>query len=299
MLVLILGAAGQLGRDLCRVFRDSPLQVTGLTHADLDICEHARTRETLASLRPYAVINVAAFHKVEACEQDPERAFAVNCLAVRNLALACDQLGCHLVHISSDYVFGGDRSAPYGEDAPLNPLNVYGVSKAAGEYFVRNLCRRHLLVRTSGLYGLGGSSGKGGNFVETMLRLGRQNSSVSVVTDQRLSPTWTLDLASMLRRLVEAQAMGVFHITNRGSCSWYEFAEAIFEISELAVAVHPTTTASIASPVGRPAYSVLGNHRLEKEGFGALRPWREALKSYLEVRANTPAVRANIPAAVG
>jgi dTDP-4-dehydrorhamnose reductase len=252
--------------------------------AEVDICDHYQVVQTLKSARPDVVINTAAFHRLEACEQDPDRAFAVNCHAVRNLAMACEEIGARLVQLSTDYVFGGDQHRPYPETAPLNPLNAYGVSKAAGEYFVRSLCRRHLVIRTSGLFGVVGSSGKGGNFVETMLRLSAEKGSVSVVTDQVLSPTYTADLASMIRRLAEADAQGVFHVTNSDSCSWYELAQRIFELSDLEVDLRPIRTSDTARSVARPAYSVLENRRLVHEGFGLLRPWRKALGSYLEAR---------------
>ena len=283
--VAILGANGQLGTDLFQEFASlNGTELVPLNHGDLDVCDHQRVTKTLASTRPDVVINLAAFHKLEACEEDLEKAFAVNCSAVRNLAQVCDGLRARLVHLSSDYVFDGGQRTPYWEGSPLNPLNVYGVSKAAGEYFVRNLCRKHLVIRTSGLYGLAGASGKGGNFVETMLRLGQERGSVSVVTDQVLSPTYTRDLAQMVWRLVEVEVQGVVHVTNSGSCSWHEFAEAIFELVKSAVQVHPITTVASGSSVARPSYSVLDNRRLRDDGIAPLRPWREALQAYLEAR---------------
>ncbi len=285
--VVILGANGQLGSDLCRSFEDHGA-VVALTHNDIELRNHSQVDEVLSTLKPRAVINTAAFHKVELCEEDPEQAFAVNCHAVRNLALACDRLDVRLVHLSTDYVFGGDRQTPYPEDAPPAPLNVYGVSKAAGEYFVRSHCRRHLVVRVSGLFGLAGSSGKGGNFVETMLRLGRERGTVSVVTDQVLSPTYTHDLAKKIFELTSAEAQGVFHVTNSDSCSWFGFARAIFEFSGMAVDIQPASSGDMGSPVRRPAYSVLENRRLRDERRGVLRPWRDALAAYLDARVSRP-----------
>lgn len=284
--IVVLGATGQLGTDLCKVLASRSINFLPLNHYDLDVCDHKRVRETLEAVQPHTVINTVAFHKLEACEEDPERAFAVNALAVRNLALVCEALGASLVHISTDYVFGGDQSTPYREEDPPNPLNVYGVSKAAGEYFVRNLCRKHLIIRTSGLYGVAGSSGKGGNFVETMRRLGRERGTVTVVTDQVLSPTYTADLAEKIVELVIAEAQGVFHVTNSGQCSWYEFAKTIFQLTGADVEVKPTTTAEFGSKVARPSYSVLGNYRLQELGFGVLRPWRDALAAYLQAKGN-------------
>jgi dTDP-4-dehydrorhamnose reductase len=220
---------------------------------------------------------------VESSEGEVDAAFAVNAVAVRNLAIEADAIGARLVHISTDYVFDGGSRVPYTEEAAPGPLNVYGNSKLAGEFFVRGLCRRHLVVRSSGLYGVAGSSGKGGNFVRTMLRLGAEKGEVSVVTEKVLTPTNTLDLAGMIWRLVDGGAQGVLHVTNGGSCTWNEFARAIFELSGMQVAVHPTDSASVGSKARRPAYSVLDNTRLEREGYGAMRPWREALASHLKL----------------
>src|SRR5438094_3866467 len=222
--VMLIGANGQLGSDLSREIQSGPHDLVRLNRTDMDIRDHEHVADLLASLRPNVILNTAAFHKVEACEEDADQAFAVNCIAVRNLAIAADRIGAYLVHVSTDYVFDGEGRVPYPEEATPNPVNVYGVSKAAGEFFVRSLCRRHLIIRTSGLYGIAGSSGKGGNFVQTMLQLGRERGEVSVVTDQVLSPTFTLDLAQKVWQLVAADVQGTIHVTNSGSCSWYEFA---------------------------------------------------------------------------
>ena len=284
MKVVILGANGQLGTDLCREFGQPGTELAQFTHQDLEVRDHSDVAHTLSSNKPDVVINTVAMTNVEACEESVELAFAVNCHAVRNLADVCNRLGARLVHLSTDYVFGGEQNTPYRTDAPLNPLNVYGASKAAGEDSVRSGCPKHLLVRTSGLYGLAGASGGGGNFVETMLRLGHETGTARVVTDQVLSPTYTRDLAQVVRQLVGLQAEGVFHVTNSGCCSWYEFARAIFDIWDPTVDVQPTTSAAFGSKVRRPSYSVLDNDRLREEGIPALRPWRQALEAYLEAR---------------
>ncbi|HXG43094.1 MAG TPA: dTDP-4-dehydrorhamnose reductase, partial [Dehalococcoidia bacterium] len=237
--VAVLGATGQLGSDLCRLLADMAVPHFPLAHADLDICQREQVARVLAELRPRIVVNCAAFHQVERCEEEPERALAVNALAVRDLALVCRELGALLVHISTDYVFDGEKGTPYLEHDPVGPVNAYGISKAAGEFFLRSLWPEHIIVRTSGLYGQRGSSVKGGNFVETMLRLGAQQGEVWVVTDQTLSPTYTLDLARGLWAVVEAGGRGTYHIVNSGCCSWYEFACAIFSLAGMAVRVHP------------------------------------------------------------
>lgn len=284
--VALIGANGQLGSDLRRTAPEGA-DLAALTRSDFDVRDLERATAVVESLHPSLIINTAAFHKVEACETDVEQAFDVNCVAVRNLARVADRLGARLVHFSTDYVFDGESREPYSESAAPNPVNAYGASKAAGEFFVRGLGSQHLLIRTSGLYGIAGSSGKGGNFVQTILRMGHERGQVSVVTDQALSPTYTEDLARKVWELVDAQAEGTYHVTNRGWCSWHEFAKAIFELSELNVTVNPVDTAASGSPIKRPRFSALSNARLEAEGFKPLRPWREALASYLKVGGGT------------
>jgi len=280
--VVVLGANGEIGTDLCQEF-DSLCgpEVLGLSHKELDLCDYEAVAKTLDFIKPDTVINLAVFRNIEACEENIDSAFAVNSHAVRNLAQMCDQAQIRLVHFSTDYVFGGDQVTPYREYSPLDPRNVYGVSKASGEYFIRQICRDHLIIRTSGVFGT-----KGTNFVETMLRLGGTKGHVSVVTDQVLSPTSTRDLIPIVKELIDVQAQGVYHITNSGSCSWYEFAEAIFGLSDPAVEVRPTTTQSFAPSIPRPKYSVLDNYRLGELGIAPLRPWRQALQYYLEARGS-------------
>ena len=186
MRAVVIGANGQLGNDLVKII--SGWDIVGLTHSDLDIRDLVRARAVLCQLKPDAVINTAAFNRVDDCEDDPDKAFSANAYGARNLARVCADSDCALMHISTDYVFGGEQVSPYTEDDAPNPLSVYGVSKLAGEYFVRNICPKHFIVRTSGLYGLAGSSGKGGNFVETMIRLAGAGNPIRVVEIRYLTP---------------------------------------------------------------------------------------------------------------
>jgi dTDP-4-dehydrorhamnose reductase len=290
--LVVLGSNGQLGIDLVSALRSLNRQVVALSRSDVDVRDHETMAALLERHRPSVVINTTAFHKVEECERDPEQAFAVNALAVRDLAIVANRLQARLIHMSTDYVFDGASNAPYTEDDRPNPLNVYGTSKVAGEFFVRNLCDQGLVVRTSGLYGAAGSSGKGGNFVQTMLRLGRERGTVRVVRDQRLSPTFTADLARAISRLADTPASGIVHVTNGGSCSWYEFAVRIFELAGLRADVVPITTAESQSSVRRPPYSVLADRRLQEIGVPQLRHWHEALADYMR-SINTDATAMN------
>lgn len=284
MKILLIGANGQLGSDLVRTLTD--VDLAPLTHRDVDICEAVGLRETLRRHAPDVVINTAAYHKVDECETNVEKTFAVNTHGVRNLALACKGQGCALLHMSTDYVFGGDarRRTPYAETDPPSPINVYGIAKLAGEHFVRYILDRYWIVRSQWLYGVAGASGKGGNFVELMLRLAREGRDIKVVNDQVGSPTHTLDLARKIAQLVKTEHYGLYHVTNRGACTWYQFAGKIWNLSGLNPNAEPTTTAAFGAVATRPAYSVLDNAALRAIGLDDMQPWEEALAAYLEQR---------------
>ena len=282
MTTLLIGATGQLGTELRQAFGDHDL--APLAHSDLELTDRAQVREALDKYRPGLILNTAAYHRVDECEDNPERAFAVNAMAVRDLATAARGIGAVLVHFSTDYVFDGRQRRPYRETDPPGPLSVYAASKLAGEYFVRATLERYFLIRTCGLYGIAGSRDKGGNFVETMLRLAREGRDIRVVGDQVLTPTSARELARKVRQLVETGQYGLYHITNNGECSWYQFAQAIFELSGVRPLLTETTSAAYGARANRPAYSVLDNANLHRLGLDDLRPWHEALKEYLEVR---------------
>lgn len=279
MRVAVIGANGQLGRELTRVL--SAWDVYPLTRPACDVRGAASVRDALREIRPSVVINTAALTDVDACEEDVRQAFDVNACAVRDLARACAEMKAVLVQVSTDYVFDGEKRAPYREDDAPHPLSVYGVSKLAGEYFARTGCPRHCVVRTSGLYGAAGARGKGGNFVETMLRMAREERPIRVVDDQVLTPTYTRDLAQAIRRLILTEAYGLYHVTNSGACSWYEFAGRVFQRVGMKPDFGPTTSAEWGAPARRPAYSVLAHDKLVQAGGGDLRAWTEALDAYL------------------
>ncbi len=283
MRVVILGASGQLATHLIEASLEGDL--IPLSHDDLDICDHWAVNRVLKEIDPNVVINTAAFHQVDDCEKEVDLAFETNSFAVRSLAQVCADLGRVLVHISTDYVFDGDKDEPYTEEDPALPLNVYGTSKLAGEYFIRALCPKHFIVRTSGLYGRHGAGGHGDNFVETMLRLAQDGRSLRVVNDQVLSPTYAEDLATGIRHLLQTEAYGLYHITNHGSCSWYEFAAAIFEKAGVAADLKPTTSEDYGAAAARPRYSVLSGEKFGSLSNWKMRPWQEALVAYLQARS--------------
>jgi dTDP-4-dehydrorhamnose reductase len=238
------------------------------------------------ALGPEVVINTAAFHRVDECEDNLEKAFMVNAVAVGNLALVCREMDAVLMNLSTDYVFGGEkaRATPYTEADTPWPMNVYGASKLAGEYLVRSLCPKHFVVRSCGLYGVAGSSGKGANFVELMLKLAREGKSIRVVDDQRLSPTSTATLAEQIIQLLQTSHYGLYHATSQGDCSWFEFSRDIFRLSGLTPDLSPQSTAQSGARAARPAYSVLENQALKSLGLDIMPPWQADLERYLEVR---------------
>jgi len=221
MKIALIGANGQLGSDLAKVLPARGHDLVPLTHAQVEVTDAESVAAMMQEHEPELVLNMAAFHKVDVCEEEVEQTFAVNVYGVRNLALACRAHGATLAHMSTDYVFGGDKAriAPYVEtDAPA-PINVYGVSKLAGEQFVRYLLERYFIFRVTGLYGVAGSSGKGGNFVELMLRLAHAGKDIRVVDDQRMTPTYTVDLAQQIAVVIETEHYGLYHATSQGDCT--------------------------------------------------------------------------------
>ncbi|MBO0700838.1 MAG: dTDP-4-dehydrorhamnose reductase [Zavarzinella sp.] len=283
MKTVVLGAPGQLGRDLCPRLAG---EVVPLARADADLTDAARLRDKLGELRPAVVVNCAAYNFVDKAEAEPDAAFAVNAWAVRNLSIACRDLDCTLVHFSTDYVFGLDaaRKTPLLETDAPGPVSVYGLSKLAGEYLVRALCPKHFVVRTCGLYGVWGSGGKGGNFVETMLRLAGQGKPLRVVNDQRCTPSFTADIAEATAALIQTGKFGLYHLTNAGDCTWFEFAREIFRISGVAADLASITSEQFGAPARRPAYSVLANDKAVSAGIRPLRPWQDAVRAYLGQR---------------
>jgi dTDP-4-dehydrorhamnose reductase len=288
--VLLIGANGQLGHDILQVWPDAcpSDRVVPLTHSDIEVASARSVQNTLAEHHPDVVINTSAYHRVDIVEDEPGRAFEVNSTGPHNLALACADLGAVLIHLSTDYVFSGRgraRGEPYAEKDSIEPLNVYGVSKAAGEMFVRYCWQRHFLVRVSGLYGVAGSSGKGGNFVETMLRLAGTGNPIRVVDDQVLTPTHTLAVARQLATLSNSDAYGTYHATCQGECSWFEFAAEIFRLAGLSPHLGPQSTAEAGNKARRPSYSALDNRNLRSLEMDCMPDWRDALGEYLAMRA--------------
>ena len=283
--VAVLGSTGQLGTDLVRVLeRSAAYQSFPLSHSLLDCTEPESVRRVLSSLSPDVVVNCAAFVRVDDCEEQPEAAFRVNALGARFVAEACAALDATCVYISSDYVFDGEKGEPYTEKDAPSPLSVYGVSKAAGEQLVRISLEKHHIVRCSGLFGVAGASGKGGNFITTMLRMARDGRDIRVVDDQRFSPTSTEALAGKIAWLMTTGEYGTWHITCQGECTWYELAVAVFRLAGLEPKLNPITSEAFGAKAKRPSYSVLEHGRLKRMGADDLPHWHDALEQYLRAK---------------
>jgi dTDP-4-dehydrorhamnose reductase len=281
--VAVLGSTGQLGQDLMRVFGEDAV---GFAHEDLDVTDEAGVASAIHSLEPDWVLNTAAFHRVDDCEVNPTLTFAVNALGALNVARAAAAIGSGVVFFSTDYVFGGqdrERGRPYEEGDSPHPLNAYGVSKWAGEQLVMQANARHLVVRSAGLYGTT-TSRKGWTFPEIMLNKARTEGIVRVVTDQVLSPTFTADLARKTKELIEQELAGLFHLTNTGECSWFEFAQGVFDLAGVEAKMEPIHTGQTQRRARRPSYSALASARLEAARLNPLRPWKEALSDYLRTK---------------
>ena len=282
MKVCVIGGNGQLGSDVVQVFQNNGDDVRALGHTDIELADVDSVATCLKSIVPEVVVNTAAMHHVEQCEKQPEKAFAVNAMGSRNLAMVTRDLGSVLVHISTDYVFDGEKAEPYvEEDAPV-PLNVYGNSKLSGEQFVRTLNDKHFVLRVSAIYGKHPCRAKGGlNFVELMLKLARERGKVRVVDSEYVSPTPTVEVARQIVALSNSNAYGLYHATAEGSCSWYQFAQEIFALTNTKVTLEIAGPDEFPAKVPRPRYSVLENAALKAHHMNTFKPWQAGIREYL------------------
>ncbi len=282
MKVAVIGANGQLGNDVVAAFRSSGDEVFPLNHSDIELITIDSVHNRLSEIRPEVVVNTAAMHHVENCEREPEKAFAVNGVGTRNLALASRDVGAALIHISTDYVFDGSKRSPYVESDAPNPLNVYGNTKLAGEYFVRSTIEKHFVLRTSAIYGKNPCRAKGGlNFIELMLKLAKERGEVRVVDSEVVTPTSTAELGRQVVAISRSDSYGLYHATAEGSCSWHEFAREIFALTGTKVNLQVAGPNEFPAKVARPKYSVLENRGLKSQNLNVFRPWQEGVREYL------------------
>jgi dTDP-4-dehydrorhamnose reductase len=296
MRYIVVGATGQVGQEFSKCL--APDKLVALGHEEIEVTRPESVRDALDLIEGDIVVDLAAFHNVNQCEDDPDKAFRVNAIGARHIAEAAADRGCKVVYFSSDYVFGLDamRESPYLESDSINPVNTYGASKAAGEHLVRSVTANHLIVRTSSLFGVV-TSKKGWTFPEMILKKARSREDLKVVNDQYMSPTYTLDLVQAVVQLIQNDATGTIHLTNGGGCTWYEFATETLIQSEVDYPVKPVGSDAFPARARRPSYSRLDSERLECMGIQPLRGWREALNAYLDEKA--PSSRPGAAAASG
>ena len=275
--VLVIGSNGQLGND---IISNAPtnFEIVAHTRSDCDITEKERTVEFIDSIRPELIINTAAFHNTDNCEEDPMLSFEVNASAVKDLSEYCEERGIILAHISTDYVFGGkDTGQPYTENSVPSPINTYGISKFAGENMLQNYCESHFLFRISSVFGKAGASGKGTNFVYTMLNLSEKLEELKVIDDIMMTPTYTVDASRKIWEILESGAeFGTYHVSNSGMCTWYEFAKRIFSSAGIEQRVLPVTHQEYPTKAKRPLWSPLSSEK------GAhTRSWEEGIDEFV------------------
>ena len=290
---VLLAPHGQLGHDVVRAHAESgaPFDLVPIPREELDVGVPGSLESALGGRQFQVLVNCAAYTRVDEAEDNATDAFTVNAHAVQTMARVCARKGARFVHVSTDYVFGGDRALrrPLREDDPMAPVNVYGASKAMGETLVRLESDDVVVLRVASLFGVAGVSGKGGNFVETMIRAGRERGALRVVDDQTMSPTTTEDVARvMVRMLRDGCPPGLYHVVNAGSATWFEFAREIVRRAGVAAEVAPCATSEYPVRAARPAYSVLDNAKVSAV-FGALPPWQDALDRYLRARGHVAA----------
>ncbi|WP_139691819.1 dTDP-4-dehydrorhamnose reductase [Sporolactobacillus terrae] len=274
--ILVTGGHGQLGTELTLMLKDKGFEAYGLGHEELDITDLEHVRSIFREIKPDVVCHTAAYTAVDKAETDRDGAFLVNAYGTRNVAIAAEEVGAKLVYVSTDYVFNGGKEGAYSEFDFPSPLGVYGQSKYAGEQFVRDFHSKFFIARTSWVYGQ-----YGGNFVKTMLKLAETHDQLKVVNDQRGCPTYTKDLAEKIIELFQTDKYGVYHLSNSGTCTWYEFAKAIFEMKGLDITVNPCTTEEFPRPAKRPKNSEFEHMALRLNGFEDIRGWKEAIIAYL------------------
>lgn len=282
MKILVTGAGGQLGYDVCKVLTARGIEHRGVDLADFDITDETATHDWITSYCPSAVIHCSAWTAVDRAELEAEKVEAVNTQGPRHIAQACRELGAKMLYLSTDYVFPGNGDQFYRPDDATGPLSVYGKTKLGGEQTIQQLLDAYFIVRISWVFGKNGN-----NFVKTMLRLAENRSEVSVVCDQIGSPTYTADLAPLLCDMVMTEKYGVYHATNEGICSWADFAEEIFRVAGKKVKVNRISTSEYPTRAVRPHNSRLDKSKLEQMGFRRLPPWQDALKRYWKELSET------------
>ncbi len=278
MKVLVTGVGGQLGHDVVRELEQRGHEVTGVGREEMDITDAEKVRKIIRDCVPDAVIHCSAYTAVDRAEDEADQCRKVNVEGTKNIAEICAELDCKMIYISTDFVFSGEGERPWETDDAAGPISVYGRTKYEGEDEVKSRLDKFFIVRISWVFGKNGN-----NFVKTMLRIGKENGAVKVVDDQIGSPTYTRDMAVLLADMVQTEKYGVYHASNEGFCSWYDFAKEIFRLAGMDdVSVTPITSDQFPAKAKRPFNSRMSKEKLVKEGFNKLPSWQDALKRYLQ-----------------
>lgn len=277
MKVIVTGSDGQLGSDILKVFGESTI---GFSHAEFEVTDMEMCENKIKNID--CVINCAAYVRVDDCEDNPQEAFMVNAIGAKNIASVCNKRNVTSVYISTDFVFDGNKSTPYEEGDIPNPLNLYGLTKYAGEIFTKNYAQKSYIIRTASLYGLSGTKGKGGNFIDFIMEKYSKNEEIEIVNDIYMSPTYTKDLANMIKIITEKNLpFGIYHIVNEGHCSWYNFATEVFNLLHINAKIIPITIDKLNRKARRPLFTPLINKKLKNFNLH-LRSWKEALQDYIK-----------------
>jgi dTDP-4-dehydrorhamnose reductase len=278
MRIAVIGSTGQFGTDLVKTLENGH-DVIGLAHKNIEVTDY-KSCLILKEYQPDIVINTAAFHKTDQSEEESLKTFNINAIGAKNIAIISGEIGATTVYISTDYVFDGSKNERYTEDDSTFPINTYGISKVAGEYYTRQN-PEHYIIRIASVFGAAGASGKGGNFIETMITKAKKGESIAVIDDMWMSPTYTKDASLALKRIIESKLpYGIYHVTNSGCCSWYQFAEEIFQITGLNPVLTPIKSEEVSTKAKRPLFSALRSTRLPRYGI-EMREWKKALCAYL------------------
>ena len=275
--VVVTGAKGQLGQDFLSILPSDRYEVHGFGKEELDVTNLEQVKETISKIQQHIIIHTAAYTKVDQAEKEPDLAFQINGIGSRNLAIAASEHKSKLIYFSTDYVFNGRTNQPYNESDSPDPECVYATTKLAGERFVSAFHHKFFIIRTSWVYGE-----KGSNFVKSMIKASKERKTIEVVNDQIGCPTFTEDLVYAVMEIMETDKFGIYHISNSGSCSWYQFAEAIFTEAGIQADLRPCTTDKYPRLAGRPKYSVLNHTSLKQNGFQEMRHWRTALREFMK-----------------
>jgi dTDP-4-dehydrorhamnose reductase len=282
MKVAVIGSAGQLGAEVCQAFSAAGHDVLPLSHAEIEITDSGSVRKALRHDRTDAVVNCAAYVRVDEAEDDAESAFRVNALGALNVARICTEIDALCIYISTDYVFDGEKTEPYAEKDLPRPINVYGASKLAGEYLVRQACPKWMIVRVASLFGKSGARAKGGNFIETVLAQAKKGAPLRVVNDTRISPTYAVDAALAIVQLAQEATSGIVHVANSGFCTWYGLAKKVTELCRLEVTIEPVSTEAFPRRAARPRNSALDNTQVTTDLGTPLPQWEDSVRRYLQ-----------------